>query len=133
MIIHKTAAAIIEKNGKFLLIQRKNIPEQGYWALPGGHVDEGETIYEAACREMKEEVGYIELEKKPLFSFVHDVRIGHRHECYVFRGAPSGKIKASSDASAIKWMSLKELNNNENINFAHFTALIFNKLYRKQL
>jgi len=43
MILHDTVSIVIEKDGKFLLIKRRNKPEKNYWAVPGGHVDEGET------------------------------------------------------------------------------------------
>jgi DNA polymerase len=52
----KTAAAIIEfPNNKILLIKRKTIVFKGYWALPGGKVEVGETIEETVVREVKEE------------------------------------------------------------------------------
>eukprot|EP00891_Asterochloris_glomerata_P008445 jgi/Astpho2/8445/Aster-07631 len=40
---------------KVLLIQRKNPPCQGQWALPGGFVDENEPLDHAAARELQEE------------------------------------------------------------------------------
>ncbi len=46
---------IIEVEGGIVLIERKNPPPG--WALPGGFVDYGETVEEAAVREAREETG----------------------------------------------------------------------------
>ena len=48
---------IPDGEGRVLLIQRANDPYEGSWALPGGFVDVGETVEEAAVREAKEETG----------------------------------------------------------------------------
>jgi ADP-ribose pyrophosphatase YjhB (NUDIX family) len=48
-----TVDAIIEIDKGIILIKRKNPPAG--WAIPGGFVDYGETLEEAAIREMKEE------------------------------------------------------------------------------
>jgi len=54
----RTVAAIIEfPNNKILLVKRKTVVFKGYWALPGGRVDAGETVEQAVVREVKEETG----------------------------------------------------------------------------
>lgn len=51
------AGCLLEKDGKFLLIQEGRPDIYGLWNIPAGHVDEGETVEEAAVRETKEETG----------------------------------------------------------------------------
>ncbi len=52
-----TVDGILQKEGKILLIKRAGRTFHNYWALPGGIVEEGETVEEALTREMIEEVG----------------------------------------------------------------------------
>ena len=48
---------IIEKDGKFLLVQEANQHFFGKWNIPAGHLDCNETIFEGAKREIFEECG----------------------------------------------------------------------------
>jgi ADP-ribose pyrophosphatase YjhB (NUDIX family) len=49
---------LVEKDGKYLLIQESKPGREGLYNLPGGHIDGTETIMEAAIREVEEESGY---------------------------------------------------------------------------
>jgi 8-oxo-dGTP diphosphatase len=54
----RTATAIIEfPPDMILLIKRDTVPFKGYWALPGGRAEAGETVEQAIVREVKEETG----------------------------------------------------------------------------
>ncbi len=127
MIQHDTVVIIVEDSGKFLLIKRGNIPFKGQWSFPGGHVDEGETTYQAAAREAKEEVGEVQItDKKPFFTCVHDVRVGHRHTMHAFRGAVIGEIEAASDAAEFQWLSLEEM---KKMDITDYTLRVLNGFF----
>ncbi|WP_170605925.1 NUDIX hydrolase [Ruegeria arenilitoris] len=51
------ALAVVLHQDQVLLVQRKKQPDQGLWGFPGGHVEWGETVLEAAARELLEETG----------------------------------------------------------------------------
>ena len=50
-----TVDTIIQKDSQILIVKRKNEPFRGYFALPGGFVNDGETVEDACRRETKEE------------------------------------------------------------------------------
>lgn len=52
-----TSVIIINEKDELMLVKRKYAPKKGYWDLPGGFVDTGETGEEGAKREIKEELG----------------------------------------------------------------------------
>ena len=48
---------VVWRADEVLLIRRANPPYQGCWSIPGGKLEFGETLHEAALRELKEETG----------------------------------------------------------------------------
>jgi 8-oxo-dGTP diphosphatase len=49
--------AVIKHEGRYLLVKRANSPSRGRWSIPGGKIKPGETMQEAAEREVLEETG----------------------------------------------------------------------------
>ncbi len=104
------ASACVWKDGKVLLIQRAK-PPAGLWALPGGHVEFGETALAAASRELLEEAGVtadltgfaglyeIIREKPPLHYAI---------ACYCGLWT-AGEARPSGDALATRWAGPAEL------------------------
>lgn len=48
---------LLERDGKILLGKRKNAFGEGHYSMPAGHIEEGETVFECAKRELLEETG----------------------------------------------------------------------------
>ena len=98
------------KNGKILLIKRKNEPFKGKWALPGGFVEYGERVEDAVLREFQEEVG-IKAKIKKLLGVYSDPKRDPRGHVIsvVFLLEAEGEPKAGDDAEDAKFFSLDNL------------------------
>jgi len=59
----KSAGVVIVNNGKYLLLHY----EAGHWDFPKGHIEAGETLKQAAIRELNEETGITDIEILPGF------------------------------------------------------------------
>ena len=100
-----TVDIIITMNEAIVLIERRNEPFG--WALPGGFVDYGETLEEAAVREAKEETG-LELENlQQLGAYSDPGRDPRQHNIsVVFTAEGAGRLKAGDDAANAKLFAL---------------------------
>lgn len=109
-----TVDIIIEidrEDGKegIVLIERKN-PPYG-WALPGGFVDYGESLEEAAIREAKEETS-LDIQLKNQFHTYSDPERDPRQHTIstVYVAKAQGKPKAQDDAKEIGVFTEEEIN-----------------------
>ncbi|RQP24753.1 NUDIX hydrolase [Piscinibacter terrae] len=69
-------------NDKVLLCKRNIEPRLGYWTLPAGFMELGETTLEGALRETVEEAG-ARVDMKGLFTVLNVVRVGQVHFFYL--------------------------------------------------
>jgi len=124
---------IILKDDKVLLTKREIYPFQGYWVLPGGHVEYGEKVEEAIKREMKEELGVSVKIKKLVGVYSEPKRDPRYHSVSVvfFLGKGKGKIRLSHEASEFKYFSLNNLP--KKIGFDHRKILNDFKRNRRNL
>jgi len=126
--------AIIIENGCVLLVKRAHPPIQGQWSIPGGVLEVGEFVREAAVREAREETGLI-VEPGDLLG-VYD-RILHNPEQRVqyhyvlvdFLCRPvGGELQAADDAAEVRWFTREEL---PALNLAEDTLDVVGKGFEK--
>jgi 8-oxo-dGTP diphosphatase len=92
-----TVDIIIELAGGIVLIERKNDPHG--WALPGGFVDYGETLEQAAVREAEEETTLLVRLKRQLHAYSDPSRDPRKHTLtVVFVAEAEGSPEARDDA-----------------------------------
>jgi 8-oxo-dGTP diphosphatase len=106
-----TVDGVVLKEGKVLLIKRKNDPFKGIWALPGGFVEYGEKVEDAVLREIFEETG-LKTSIKRIFGVYSDPNRdprGHTVSVVYLLDIINGELKANDDASDAKFFKLEEL------------------------
>ena len=111
---------IIEKEGKIVLIERGVEPFKGKLAIPGGHVDYGETVEHAAVREAKEETN-LDVKLKSILGVYSgpnaDPR-GHRVSTVFIAEPVAGILEGKDDAAKANYYDLNKLNP-EDLAFDH--------------
>ena len=111
----KTSTAIIPfPNQKILLIKRNTIPFKGYWALPGGRLDPGETIAQTIIREVKEETGLDVAIVRKVGEYVEkgskdNVEYEYYPTCFVVKPVGGEIKKQDTEIQEIKLFKLTEL------------------------
>jgi 8-oxo-dGTP diphosphatase len=101
------------ENLRVLLIKRAGEPFRGHWALPGGFVNMGETLDEAALRELGEETGISKIYLEQLYTFGEIDRDPRDRVVTVAYFAlinlVDHPIQATSDAKEVSWFSVDKL------------------------
>ncbi|KQT81898.1 NUDIX hydrolase [Methylobacterium sp. Leaf465] len=109
-----TSIAVL-RDDRVLLAARANEPMRGVWTLPGGLVEAGEPLAEAALRELQEEVGLsaeVVGVLSPTEIILRDPEGRVRHHYVVHPHAAlwtGGEPAAGSEALGVRWATLAEL------------------------
>jgi 8-oxo-dGTP diphosphatase len=113
-----TIDGIIFLDDKVLLVKRSIKPYSGYWCVPGGRVEFGETVEEAVHREVKEETG-LDVEIERMVGIYSDPKRdprGHTITIAYLLKALGGELRHDKkEASSIKYFRVLP----KNIGFDH--------------
>lgn len=108
-------SAFIVKDEKLLILKRRDDEEflPGVWEVPGGGVDEGETVPDAVIRETKEESG-IDIEVKQLFGYFEYIDgFGQKTVNLNFIGVMNNPVQepdmSLGEMEKFAWVGLDEL------------------------
>ena len=96
-------------NGRWLLVRRGNAPSKGKYAFPGGKAEDGETLEDAARRELREETG---LEAGKLSELTQLILPGEScvYALTVFSADTlTGTLAAGDDAADAGFFSMEEI------------------------
>jgi len=107
--------AIIIEGDRVLLVKRAHPPLQAQWSIPGGVLEVGELVREAALREAREETGLI-VEPGELLGVYDRIlrneeqRVQYHYVLVDFLCRPAGgELRAASDAEEVHWFTRDEL------------------------
>jgi ADP-ribose pyrophosphatase len=107
--------AIVFRQNKVLLVRRGQPPSQDLWAIPGGRVEIGETLQEAAEREILEETGIAIKALDPVYTFDYIERDESSNARFhyvivdLMADYIGGEPRAGDDAAEVRWVAAQEL------------------------
>ena len=105
---------VVWRGSRILLVRRANPPKAGEWALPGGAQELGETLFEAAIREVAEETSIVIQPARILTALDLIERedgqvLYHYTLVEIVADYLSGEIAAGDDASDAGWFEVDEI------------------------
>jgi 8-oxo-dGTP diphosphatase len=109
--IKATVGAVVEREGLILLEKRNNEPFYGKWCIPGGHIDFGEGVEAAVCREVEEETGY-RVTRAEFFSYYTEYypEINWHAVALIFRTEVEGSPRRQeAEVQEMAWFTPEDL------------------------
>jgi 8-oxo-dGTP diphosphatase len=108
--------AVIIEGPRVVLVKRAHAPSVGEWSIPGGVLEVGELLREAAMREVFEETGLMVEPSEILGVFDRILREQGRVEYHYvlidfFCKCVSGELRQGSDAKEVRWFMKEEAEN----------------------
>jgi ADP-ribose pyrophosphatase YjhB (NUDIX family) len=91
---------VAEHEGRVVLCRRGIEPRRGYWTMPAGFMENGETLQQAAARESREEA-LIDVDIGSLLAIVH---VLHAHQVHVFF---RGRLRNPSFGAGVESLEVK--------------------------
>ena len=103
---------VFNGRGEIALIRRGKAPLYGHWMIPGGSLEWGETLEQAAVREVREETG-LDIEVETFVDFVQAIAPGEPGYHFLIMDyaahATAGSLAAASDALEAEWVAVDSL------------------------
>ena len=127
--------AILLRRDRILMAQRGKEPLKGWWSLPGGALEIGESLHDAVCREVREETG---LEIEPLgvleiFERIMRDDTGAPEYHYVLIDyvcrVTGGTLFPGDDVCAVEWVRRRDLSG---FQITEGTQAVIEKAFRER-
>ncbi len=115
-LVPAASAVVADERGRILMQRRV---DNGYWALPGGTMELGESIVQTAVREVFEETGYrtkvtglvgVYTDPTHLIEYSDGEIRQQFNICFTAR-LLDGALRGSAESSAVAWIEPSEINN----------------------